>query len=270
MNSESSQWAWECVEYIGAGIVFLGVIGEYVGEFTKWLKGKSRKTRLTKLSTLVLIFGLAIELCGMVKTSQITGTEIARLHLKTAELETAKAGLEKQVSELKIKAPRTIKEEQRDKFIRLTKDFPKAPVRVVVQSEDQETMNFARDLRETLDDAGYSSSSGHIKDIGHKSIEHLGIYGMQPVHNIGDSSRDISVHIWIYATNRFDPIWPGITFRQITNGIMTFYNNADARALPAIINAALANVGVTTTIAIYPSYGFLKPGEWVVLVPQKF
>lgn len=56
----------------------LGVIGEYVADFTKLVKGNARKTRLSKISTLTLIAGLAIELVGLVTTSHVFNLQVAK------------------------------------------------------------------------------------------------------------------------------------------------------------------------------------------------
>ena len=68
----------EFVEYAGTVIVIIGVVGEYVSNFTRLVKGKARKTRLEKISTLILIIGLAIELVGLVTTSHAFNLEVAR------------------------------------------------------------------------------------------------------------------------------------------------------------------------------------------------
>lgn len=80
MDSTGSSWLafWEFVEISGAIIVTVGVVGEYVADFTKLVKGKARKTRLSKISTLTLIAGLAIELVGLTTTSHAFNVEVAK------------------------------------------------------------------------------------------------------------------------------------------------------------------------------------------------
>jgi hypothetical protein len=98
MDATGSLWLsiWEFVEISGAIIVTVGVVGEYISNFTKLVKGKSRKARLEKFSTLVLIFGLAIELVGLVKTSHIFNLEVARANLEAKQAGTnAAASYEK-------------------------------------------------------------------------------------------------------------------------------------------------------------------------------
>jgi hypothetical protein len=80
MALTGSSWLafWEFVEISGAVIVTVGVVGEYIADFTKLLKGKARKTRLRKISTLTLIAGLAIELVGLTTTSHAFNLEVAK------------------------------------------------------------------------------------------------------------------------------------------------------------------------------------------------
>src|SRR3989442_15932761 len=70
---ESSLRRWEWVEYIAAAVVILGVVGEWINDFSAWLKRWRYKRRLAKGSTLVLIGGLACELLGLVKTTTLSG-----------------------------------------------------------------------------------------------------------------------------------------------------------------------------------------------------
>jgi len=71
---------WEAVEYIATGIVILGAIGEYLAEFRRFPKEQHKREQFAKLSALVLIAGLAVELVGLVRTSQLSGQIIAELN----------------------------------------------------------------------------------------------------------------------------------------------------------------------------------------------
>jgi hypothetical protein len=74
---------WEIVEYVSAAIVLLGVIGEFLTEFTNFLKVREdahRKNLLGKFAVLVLIAGLAVELVSLVRTSQLSEQVTARLN----------------------------------------------------------------------------------------------------------------------------------------------------------------------------------------------
>jgi hypothetical protein len=86
---------WELAEYICAGLVTLACFGEYVADFTKWwMRGglwkflglmEKRKDALGKLSTLVLISALALELICLVKTNQLSGLVVGSLSERSEE-----------------------------------------------------------------------------------------------------------------------------------------------------------------------------------------
>src|SRR6266567_7149225 len=82
---KSSLEFWEIVEYVSAATVLFGVIGEYVAEFTKLAEKMGIEKKLAKFSTLVLIIGLAVELLGLVKTSQLSGRLVASLEEQSAQ-----------------------------------------------------------------------------------------------------------------------------------------------------------------------------------------
>ena len=71
---------WEWVEYSAAAIVFGGAIGEFISEFTRWPENKYKREQVGKVSALILIVGLAAELIGLVRTSQISGQITAQLN----------------------------------------------------------------------------------------------------------------------------------------------------------------------------------------------
>src|SRR5437899_1435038 len=77
---ESSLAFWEVVEYIAGGVVIVGAAGEGLGEFTNFLGAKrchERKDLILKVSTIILIVGLAVELWGLVRTNELSGQLIA-------------------------------------------------------------------------------------------------------------------------------------------------------------------------------------------------
>ena len=87
--------SWEFVEYFGTVTVICACWGEYVADFGKRVsKCESAKDRIAKLSTIILIIGLAIELVGVLGVA-IEGANAIE------SLKTARIQLEKQVAELK-------------------------------------------------------------------------------------------------------------------------------------------------------------------------
>jgi hypothetical protein len=78
---------WELAEYICAGLVTVGCIGEYCADFTNWLTGgvHERKERLAKCSTLLLIVALSSELICLVRTNQLAEIVIGSLNEQAEE-----------------------------------------------------------------------------------------------------------------------------------------------------------------------------------------
>jgi len=73
---EARLGCWELVDYAATLVVFFGVLGELVAEHVMKSKAaEQRKKQLSRLSTIVLLIGLAGELAALVKTSTLT-TEI--------------------------------------------------------------------------------------------------------------------------------------------------------------------------------------------------
>jgi hypothetical protein len=83
---ETLNW-WEWFGYVSTAIVFIGCVGEFIAEFTHLPKGVEAERRLARLSLIVLIFGIAGELLGTVRTSQLSGQLIANLEDRTGDAE---------------------------------------------------------------------------------------------------------------------------------------------------------------------------------------
>jgi hypothetical protein len=176
----SALGVWEAVEVVGAVVVTIGVIGEYIANFTKLPKGRSRKKQWEKRSTLILIVGLAIELVGLVTTLVTSNIEIQQFRSNNLALEA-------KVLELRAKLePRTITEKQKEKFTNLLKNAPKCPVRIHCGNVDNETRNYAYQLREMLDNAGYGANGGVVFDLGNtvRTMQFSGIMLDCPVTNM--------------------------------------------------------------------------------------
>jgi hypothetical protein len=84
---------WESAEYMAEAFVILGCVGEFMAEFTEILKPEWRH-RFSKISLLVLIAALAIELGALVRTNHLAGQEIALLNGVAADARTRAANAE--------------------------------------------------------------------------------------------------------------------------------------------------------------------------------
>ncbi len=91
---------WEWFEYISTAIVGIGCVGEFVAEFTSLPKSKEVEKKLARLSLMVLIFGIAGELLGTVRTSQLSEQLIANLEERTGHAEQRAGEADKEAARL--------------------------------------------------------------------------------------------------------------------------------------------------------------------------
>lgn len=80
---------WEQLDYLATIVVFLGVLGELLAEFTNLFRTRDhehRKKAATVTSTVILLVGLAGELPALIRTSTLTGriTEALRNDVSSA------------------------------------------------------------------------------------------------------------------------------------------------------------------------------------------
>ena len=143
---------WEWVGYVSTAIVFLGCVGEFIAEFTSVPKNKETASKLARLSLIVLIFGIAGELLGVVRTSQLSGQIIANIEVQAAQLRKDAEELEKAVSSRRLTG------EQKEKFAKLLKQYPD-PVGVVIVSAflDSESSDFADDFDSAFHDVPWKT-----------------------------------------------------------------------------------------------------------------
>src|SRR5712672_1015829 len=142
----SSLTLWEWIEYSGTAIVLLGVVGEYLVEFKNFPKDERKRERFRKSSALILMVGLAVELVGLVRTSQLSALEIARLNERSANAELV-------VQRLRlIAAPRWVEEKP---FLEALKDRPKPAAVLIVYAEDNESSRLAFQIMGLLFQAGW-------------------------------------------------------------------------------------------------------------------
>jgi len=81
----SSDSFWRKEEYAATAVVVAGCAGEYIADFKPFGNWPKKRKSFAKLSTFTLIIGLAFELLGLVRTSQITGREIASLNDESSQ-----------------------------------------------------------------------------------------------------------------------------------------------------------------------------------------
>ena len=77
---------WELWGYVSLAAVLIGVIGESIKELTDWLERTGWEKKISRLSALILIAGLAGEGITQPKTNAINATLIAFLNKQSGQL----------------------------------------------------------------------------------------------------------------------------------------------------------------------------------------
>jgi hypothetical protein len=83
-SADSLLTFWECAEYAAEGVVILAAVGECVADFTTWIKPRSRKRVVARLSGIVLIVGLAFEVIATAAANNIGNKQIADLNVEAS------------------------------------------------------------------------------------------------------------------------------------------------------------------------------------------
>lgn len=96
---ESLAEFWERVDYVGLFLVFVGVCVESLVEFTTLIKSAVWKPKIGKVSALVLIVGLTLELISSSRLSVINRQVVGILYKRTADAEKRAAHAEKATEE---------------------------------------------------------------------------------------------------------------------------------------------------------------------------
>lgn len=90
---------WEVAEYLGETLVFIGVVGEV---YADW--GEHERKSLARLSSVVLIVGLAISLAALIGTNENFNGTIADLHTQAANLNKTAADANERASAAQVEA----------------------------------------------------------------------------------------------------------------------------------------------------------------------
>jgi hypothetical protein len=163
LNAALNRWEW--FEYISTAIVCVGCVGEFIAEFTSLPKTEEGKHKLARLSLMVLILGIAGELLGTVRTSQISGQLIANIEERAENAE-------QRAREATERAERLRKDAEDERLARVKLEskvawrklgpkvqseiasnlgrFAKEPALIAYNSDDIEAATFASDVAATL------------------------------------------------------------------------------------------------------------------------
>src|ERR1700677_1229167 len=76
---------WEIAEYIFEGLVIIACAGELVADFGRKCLKRAQRDRIQRLSTILLVAALSMELICLVKTNDLSGRVIGSLSDKATE-----------------------------------------------------------------------------------------------------------------------------------------------------------------------------------------
>ncbi len=113
---------WTYLSWGATFVVFVGVAGEVIAEFTGWIGSETKRKRVNRLSAFVLVGGLAGELLTLVMTSVLASAEIATLNKDAAE-----ARLELKQIDIKASQRFFVK----DKFLAALKGRPTGSIEIL-------------------------------------------------------------------------------------------------------------------------------------------
>ncbi len=139
----SSIGVWEFLEYAFECAVIVGCAGEALGEFTNFLNVRNdgtRKDRLLKASTIILIFGLAGSLISTVRTNALAGEAINELDERLAW--------------------RDISPRQRSEIVNALRTFPGQSTHITFRMLDPEAARLSGQLAQILNAANWKTSFG--------------------------------------------------------------------------------------------------------------
>lgn len=157
MESGMSLGSWEIIEYAGTAVVIVAVIGEYIADFGVFgiPKNEYFNKQLAKLSTLVLIAGLAVEMTGLIRTSQLFELEIAKQQERAANAE-------KELLELQNRlARRVMTEEQSRRISESLQQFRGQTLSLAIAGQTEEINNFGNQLITALENGGLKVSASN-------------------------------------------------------------------------------------------------------------
>ncbi|MGA2909942.1 MAG: hypothetical protein ABSE36_19770 [Terracidiphilus sp.] len=147
---------WETVEYIGETLVTVGVVGEV---FAEWRDPHRR--RLGRVSSLVLIGGLALSLAALVGTNEHFNVTIADLNLRASQANERAATADRKRAELEngianIFGPRRLTATQSAAIVKRLAGLDGVKVDVYVvdpgnaYTSSDDSIGFGRDIVSTL------------------------------------------------------------------------------------------------------------------------
>jgi hypothetical protein len=137
---------WETWGYVALAAVLVGVAGESIKEFTKWLDQIGWEKRISRLSALILVAGLAGEGITQPNTNAANAILIAYLNNQATQALSEQERLKQAMSW------RRLTKEQHDKLLAAFKDS-RITLQLSEVMNDPEAVQYWTDIFDTLDKA---------------------------------------------------------------------------------------------------------------------
>ena len=264
----SSFWFWTCLEIIAGLLVAAGCWGEWYlfknpagdGDESAKRIHHSREVRCI----IAVAIGVTVEFAALAhsipeavrleKDVVQIGTTNVQLSLRVEELRSNNIALE-----LKLQ-PRRITQNQIVKFIDLLRNRPKCPVKVCVGVADNETQNYAQQIRGMLDEAGYGT--GKADDIVVERNHTL-------FFPADDPTRDLPLHIIIFGAPSEIVNLQGTKIDFSRNDKTAVFYDEQTSCF-GNIDAALNEIGIHHAVEARTNMFVYKSGEWAIVIPEKF
>jgi hypothetical protein len=262
----SFDWMWVSLEFLGAVIVIIGVWGEEWAERRKLPFDPNElvpesiiRKQQSGIFWKILLSGLAIELIGVSLTTIASHWQISDANNNAGNALKVAAAFNKEAEELrsnnlvlKLKMqPRVISAIQVTNFIFLTRYIPKFPISVGVGQIRNETCNYAWQIRNMLDQAGYCAPSS---DSNLALRIHSDPTAFQYSVIMGDTNEWDDVDFVSDSTNDF-ALFSGLGFQRTNGFIRVAIAPMDTNGAYAAIINAFDQIGI-------PAEWHYKP-DWV-------
>ncbi|HEY5504340.1 MAG TPA: hypothetical protein VIK28_04210, partial [Sedimentisphaerales bacterium] len=252
----------------------------------------SLRERLKKIFGILLVVGLLLEIAEAVKadkqvaaanleakqagtnaaasyeTAAIAVREAGQANERASKFDAARAEFEKQSDELRSKnlelqkqlQPRTITLTQITNFIFLTEKIDKIPVKIEFAGGRNETANFAYQIRDMLNQAGFNPETNSGPWGINQDRTHI-------TRNVGRSDTNWpSVLLYVYGTN--DVFYPRNIHYEFTNGhSRPIVSGDDKETLGGAIMFAFKQIGIS--VAEECNGEIVKPGEFLFYIMDR-
>ena len=154
---------------------------------------------------------------------------------------------------------RAVSDEQKKLFINLLKNYPKTPIRVFVKSNDVEAVNYAKKIRELLDEAQYGAGTDGLVRNSVSVLDGTNHVPWQPSSN--------ALAFFAFPASHFPISIPSNDFKPVIATALT--NDPAMYGLGNLWVVRWAFTGIGISDVTFYDTNDLKAGEVGIIVPPK-